>query len=174
MIAAVSIAVEIRCYSEDSSHFCCKWRLISNQHVLKMTPFPVSWTPCTPFYVFIRFTGESKSHPSRAEWHSHPNRYLILNFGNVANLDLDMWCVGYVLAEYTFDSYYRASNVRCPPHTLLAKTHRPSLTLHRFKSTSMYVRCLIQRIVLMTKIGSHRVFGTTVGSLSLSLARKFS
>ena len=98
MIAVVSIVVEIRWYSKDSSHFCCKWCLISNQHVLEIMFFSASWIPCTPFYVFIRSTGKTET--IFVEWHPHPSRYLILNFGNVANLDLDMWYVGYVLAEY--------------------------------------------------------------------------
>lgn len=65
-----------------------------------MTFFSVPWIPCTPFYVFIQSTGKTEA--ILAGWHPHRNRYLILNFGNVANLDLNMWYVGYVLAEDHF------------------------------------------------------------------------
>jgi hypothetical protein len=49
----------------------------------------VSWTHCTQFYVSIRSIGETEF--IFALLLAHFTRYLILNFGNVAELDFNMW-----------------------------------------------------------------------------------
>ena len=51
--------------------------------------FSVSWIHCTQFYVFIRSIGETQ--PIIVLPFAHHTRYLILNFGNIANLDLTIW-----------------------------------------------------------------------------------
>jgi hypothetical protein len=72
----------------------------------------VSWIPFTRFYAFIRSTGETEA--VFALRFSHYTRYLILNFGNVINLGINMWYVGssFWIPLTTSDSLPRAINVR--------------------------------------------------------------
>ena len=76
----------------DLWHCYCMLDFTPNQYVLKIISFSVSWIPCTRFYVFIRSTGDIETNFAVFRAHHHV-RYLILNFGNVVNLDMDLWCV---------------------------------------------------------------------------------
>jgi hypothetical protein len=51
--------------------------------------FLVSLIPYTQFYAFILSTGETET--IFAVLSAHYIRYLVLNFGNVENLDFSMW-----------------------------------------------------------------------------------
>jgi hypothetical protein len=62
----------------------------TNQHIINLTPFLVSWIPCIRFYAFMHSTGETKLF-SLSALLIRVIRYLILNFGNVANLNFNMW-----------------------------------------------------------------------------------
>jgi len=53
--------------------------------------FSVSLIHSTQFYVYIRSIGETQSFLRVVLLLAHHTRYLILNFGNITNLDLTMW-----------------------------------------------------------------------------------
>ena len=55
-----------------------------------IVPFSAFWILCTQSYVYMRSTGETEP-GSAVRLSYHHIRYLILNFGNVANLDFNMW-----------------------------------------------------------------------------------
>jgi hypothetical protein len=62
---------------------------ITPDHGLDVMVSLVSWIPCIRFCAFIMSIGETRSIFTVRS--AHHIRYLIINFGNVANLDYNMW-----------------------------------------------------------------------------------